>query len=141
DSTNEALRGQRLHALSALLPQLNRQIGETVEQINLKTIGFNFTFPGVSIPTIVGPFHYTDVRAYATWSAFDYRARKNYRSAKENQRAAQLSVLDARDLVVQATASAYLQIVAAASRIDAIRSQVESAQALYDRAVDQEKAG
>jgi len=43
--------------------------------------------------------------------------------------------------VVQATAGAYLQIIAAASRIDAIRSQVETAQALYDRAVDQEKAG
>jgi outer membrane protein TolC len=49
--------------------------------------------------------------------------------------------MDARDLVVQATASAYLQIIADASRTESIRSQVETSQALYDRAVDQQNAG
>jgi outer membrane protein TolC len=141
DSTSEAVRGQRLQALSALLPQFNAQAGETVEQSSLKTIGFNFKFPGVSIPTILGPFHYTDVRAYGSWTAYDYTARKNLRSAEENRRAAQLSVMDARDLVVQATASAYLQIIADASRVEAIRAQVETAQALYDRTNDQQRAG
>src|SRR5579863_838083 len=141
DSASESARGQRLRALSALLPQLNAQAGETIEQLNLKTIGFNLTLPGVNIPNIVGPFHFTDVRAYATWNAFDYSARKDYRSAVESRRAAQLSVMDARDLVVEATASAYLQIIADASRTEAIRSQVETAQALYDRTADQERSG
>src|SRR5580658_602313 len=63
DSTSESVRGQRLQALSALLPQIHAQGGETVEQVSLKTLGFNFSFPGVSIPTILGPFHYTDVLA------------------------------------------------------------------------------
>src|SRR5580698_1875366 len=141
DSANEAARGQRLQALSSLLPQVHAQASETEEQLNLKTLGFNITIPGVHIPSIAGPFHYTDVRAYASWSAFDYSARKNFRSAQESQRAAQLSIMDARDLVVQATASAYLQIVADASRVEAIRSQVATSQALYDRAVDQQNAG
>jgi len=95
----------------------------------------------VHISSISGPFHYTDVRAYASWSAFDYSALRNFRSAQESKRAAQLSIMDARDLVVQATASAYLQIVADASRVEAIRSQVATSQALYDRAVDQQNAG
>ncbi len=141
DSASETARGQRLNALSALLPQLDARVGETIEQISLKTIGFNLSIPGVNIPAIVGPFHFTDVRAYASWNAFDYNARKEYRSAVESRRAAQLSVLDARDLVVEATASAYLQIIADASRVDAIRSQVETAQALYDRTADQQRAG
>jgi len=141
DSASESVRGQRLQALSALLPQLHAQAGETIEQINLKTIGFNLKIPGVDIPSIVGPFHYTDVRAYASWNAFDYSARKNFRSAQEDRRAAELSAMDARDLVVQATASAYLQIIADLSRVEAIRSQVETSQALYDRAVDQQNAG
>jgi outer membrane protein TolC len=141
DSASETARGQRLHALSALLPQLDAKAGETVEQISLKTIGFDLKIPGVNIPTIAGPFHYTDVRAYASWNAFDYNARKEYRSAIESRRAAQLSVMDARDLVVEATASAYLQIIADASRLQAIRSQVETAQALYDRTADQQRAG
>ena len=141
DSENETARGERLRALSALLPQLNSRVGETVQQLNLETVGFNFHFPGVSIPTIVGPFHYTDVRAYASWTAFDYGARKNYRASQENKRAAQLSVLDARDLVVQATVNGYLQIISDSSRVEAIRSQVATSQVLYDRAVDQQKAG
>jgi outer membrane protein TolC len=49
--------------------------------------------------------------------------------------------MDARDLVVEATATGYLQIIADASRIEAIQSQVETAQALYDRSGDQLKAG
>jgi len=141
DSANEAARGQRLQALSALLPQIHAQASETEEQLNLKTLGFSLTIPGVNISSIAGPFHYTDVRAYASWSAFDYSALKNFRSAQESKRAAQLSVMDARDLVVEATASAYLQIVADASRVEAIRSQVATSQALYDRAVDQQNAG
>jgi outer membrane protein TolC len=141
DSASEIARGQRLQSLSALLPSVNGQVSQTEEQINLKTFGFNFSFPGVQIPTIVGPFHYTDVRAYASWNAFDYTARKNYRSAQEAARAARLSAQDARDLVVQAVAASYLQIIADSSRSDAIRSQVQTAQALYDRAADQHNAG
>jgi outer membrane protein TolC len=141
DSTDEIARGERLRALSALIPQLSARAGETVEQLNLKTVGFNLNIPGISIPTIAGPFHYTDVRAYASWTAFNYSALKQYRASQESKRAAQLSVLDARDLVVQATANGYLQIIADASRVEAIRSQVETSQALYDRAVDQQRAG
>jgi outer membrane protein TolC len=141
DSANESARGERLRALSALIPQLNGRASETRETLDLKTVGFNLQLPGISIPTVAGPFHYTDVRAYASWTAFDYTALKHYRAAQEDKRAAQLSVLDARDLVVQATASGYLQIIADASRVEAVRSQVETSQAVYDRAVDQQAAG
>jgi len=141
DTASETARGERLQALSVLMPQFNGRAGETIQQSNLETVGFNFHFPGVSIPTIVGPFHYPDVRAYGSWTAFDYSARKNHRASEERARAAQLSVLDARDLVVQATADAYLQIVADASRVASIEAQVETSQALNDRAADQQTAG
>src|ERR1700730_14335553 len=141
DSATESARGDRLQTLSALIPQLNGRAGETDETLDLKTVGFNFHFPGVSIPTVVGPFHYTDVRASASWTAFDYAALKHYRASLENQRAAQPSILAAGHLVVQGTANGYLQIIADASRVEAISSQVETSQALYDRAVDQQNAG
>src|ERR1700674_5253180 len=141
DSATESARGERLQTLSALIPQLSGRAGETDETLDLKTVGFNFHFPGVSIPTVVGPFHYADVRAYASWTAFDYSKLRNYSASQESRRAAQFSMLDARDVVVQATANGYLQIIADASRVEAIRSQVETSQALYDRAVDQQTAG
>jgi outer membrane protein TolC len=93
------------------------------------------------LPTIVGPFQYTDLRASASITVFDYNKWKNYRSYQESQRAAQLSYQDARDLVVQAVANAYLQVTADASRAESIRAQVATDQALYDRTADQKKAG
>jgi outer membrane protein TolC len=141
DSASEIARGQRRQSLSALLPSVNGQVSQTEEQVDLKTFGFNFSIPGAHIPTIVGPFHYTDARAYASWTAFDYSAIKNHRSAQESERAARLSAQDARDLVVQAVAAGYLLIIADSSRTDAIRAQVQTAQALYDRAADQRLAG
>jgi outer membrane protein TolC len=141
DSASETARGERLTALSALLPRLSAGLTEQEQQLSLKTIGFDLHIPGVSIPSIVGPFHYTDVRASASWTAYDYSARKNYHAAEETRHSAQLSAMDARDLVVQGTANAYLQIIADASRVDAIQSQVETSRALYDRAMDQQTAG
>jgi len=140
-SASEIARGQRLRALSALMPQVGGQVSETVEQLNLKTIGFTFSIPGVALPSIVGPFQYTDLRASASITVFDYNKWKNYRSYQESQRAARLSNQDARDLVVQAVANAYLQVTADASRAEAIRAQVLTDQALYDRTADQKKAG
>jgi outer membrane protein TolC len=140
-SASEIARGQRLQALSALMPEVNGNVSETVEQLNLRTIGLSFSTPGIPIPTIVGPFQYTDLRASASVTIFDYTKRKNYRSYKENQRAAQLSERDARDLVVQAVANAYFHVITEASRVEAIRAQVLTDQALYDRAVDRRKAG
>jgi outer membrane protein TolC len=141
ESADESARGERLRTLSALVPQLTGRVGETDEQLDLKTVGFSLNLPGVSIPTVVGPFHYVDARAYASWTAFDYTALKNHSASGDNRRAAELSVLDARDLVVQIAANGYLQIVADVSRVQAIRSQVETSQALHDRAVDQQTAG
>jgi outer membrane protein TolC len=141
DSASQSAGGARIRALSALRPSINGQISQTEEQLSLKTIGLTLSIPGVPIPTVVGPFHYTDVRASTNWNVFDYSAIKNYRSAQESERAARLSVEDARDLVVQAVASSYLQIIADASRVEAIRSQVLTAQTIYDRSVDQHNAG
>jgi outer membrane protein TolC len=138
---SETARGERLRSLSALLPQVSGGVSETVEQLNLKTVGFNFQFPGVSIPSISGPFHYTDLRAYSSFSVFDYSLRKNFRASKESERAAQFSVQDARDLVVQSVANAYLLVIAGSSRTDALRAQVETDRAIYDRTADQKRAG
>jgi outer membrane protein TolC len=138
---SEIARGQRLQSLSALLPQVTGAVSENIEQIDLKTRGISFHLPGFSTPTIVGPFHYTDARAYASLSVFDYSLRKSYHAAKEGERAAQLSFKDARDLVVQSVANAYLLVIAGSSRVQALRAEVNTDQAIYDRTADQDRAG
>jgi outer membrane protein TolC len=139
---SESARGARLRSLSALLPQVTGEISENVQQVDLPSRGIDFHLPGgFSTPTVVGPFHYTDARAYASFSVFDYSLRKSYRAAKESERAAQLSFKDARDLVVRAVANAYLLVIAGSSRVQALRAQVETDQAIYDRTGDQHRAG
>lgn len=145
DATSQTVRAERIRALSALLPQVTGSVGQTEEQLNLRTIGFNFTFPPIpgfaGIPKIVGPFHYIEAQANVSAKVFDWNARKNLSSARANEEAARLSVQDARDLVVQAVANAYLQIIADASRVVSIQAQVNTAEAIYKRAGDQKKAG
>jgi outer membrane protein TolC len=138
---SEVARADRVRSLSALLPQVTGVVSENAEQVDLPSRGINFHLPGFSTPTIVGPFHYTDARAYASFNVFDYSIRKNYRAAQESQRAAQLSLKDARDLVVQSVANAYLLVIAGSSRVRALRAQVETDQAIYDRTSDQKHAG
>src|SRR5579863_9496146 len=139
---SEIARAQRVRSLSALLPQVTGAVSENVEQIDLKTRGISFNLPGgFSTPTIISPFDYTDARAYASLSVFDYSLRKSYRAAKEGERAAQLSLKDARDLVVQSVANAYLLVIAGSSRVQALQAQVETDQAIYGRTTDQKHAG
>jgi outer membrane protein TolC len=130
-------QADRRRALSYLLPNVQGNVSATEEQLDLASFGFHFA----GIPSVLGPFGFNDARASMSQTGIDWTAWKNKRSAEQNVKASQLSVQDARDLVVQATASAYLQIIADAARVEATKAVVATAQALYDRARDQHLAG
>jgi outer membrane protein TolC len=136
-------QGQAKVARSALLPNINASLSETVQQTNLQALGvrLNVPIPGFSPPTIVGPFNYFDLRATLSQTVLDLTARNNYRASKEIARANELSVADARDLVVLAVGGTYLQVIAAKARIDAARAQLTTAEALYKQAAEQRAAG
>lgn len=141
-TASQTARADRIQALSVLLPQVTGTFAETDEQLNLKTLGVNVPpNPYVKIPAIVGPFSYTAAQAAVSAKVLDFNARRNLRSAKAADQAAQLSLQDARDLVVQATANVYLLVIADASRVQAIEAQVATDQALYQRTSDQHTAG
>ena len=69
------------------------------------------------------------------------KALNRERGAVEDERAAKYSYKDARDLVVLATGNAYLQALSGAARVETAEAQVKNAQALYEKAVDQQNAG
>lgn len=136
-------RGQSKIARSALLPNLNASLSETVQQTNLQALGVRLSlpFPGFSPPTIVGPFNYFDLRASLSQTVLDLTARNNYRATKEITRANELTVADARDLIVLGVGGTYLQVIAARSRIEAARAQLATAEALYKQTSEQRAAG
>jgi len=132
-------RGQRLLALSNLLPQVSAGASENVEQVNLATFGLNGLKTG--IPTVVGPFSYSSVDASVSQTLFSYESIQRFRAARTAEQAAQLSYQDILDVVTLTVGNAYLRIIEADSRIKAQEAQVQNARALYDRAVDQVHAG
>jgi outer membrane protein TolC len=132
-----AARGQKWKELSELLPNVKAGISEHVLQTNLQAEGLRF--PG--FPKVIGPFGFFDARLYLTQSVLDLHALDRERGAAENERAAQYSYKDAREIVVLAVGNAYLVALADAARVDAAQAQVQTAQALYDKAVDQQNAG
>jgi outer membrane protein TolC len=132
-----AARGQKWKELSGLLPHVNSQISETATQTNLQAEGLRF--PG--FPKIIGPYGYFDARVYLTQPLFDLHAWDRERGAAEREQAEHYTYKDARDIVVLATGNAYLVTLAGAARVETAEAQVQSAQALYDKAVDEQKAG
>jgi outer membrane protein TolC len=136
-------RGQAKIARSFLLPNLNASMSETVQQTNLKAlgVGFNSPIPGFSIPAIVGPFNFFDVRATLSQTVVDLTARNNYLAARNISRANELSAADARDLVVLAVAGTYLQVISEKAKIEAANAQLDTADALYKQVAQQRAAG
>jgi outer membrane protein TolC len=131
-------RGARLNTLSSLLPNVVARVSETVEQLNLATVGIP-PIPG--IPQIVGPFSVFDTRGFLSQKVLDLEALYNLRARSDNLQAAKYTYADARDLVVLVVGGAYMQAVAGAARIDAVRAQVQTADAVYRQSLDMRKAG
>jgi outer membrane protein TolC len=89
----------------------------------------------------VGPFGYTDLRAYFSWSVVDVNSLRTYLAARHNFNAAQLTAEDARQLVVLTVGNAYLLVLADESLVVAAESQVATSKVSLDQAVNQHQAG
>jgi outer membrane protein TolC len=140
DNSSTSARVDRMRLLTALLPTVTGTAQMTEQQIDLATFGFT-GIKNFQIPAVIGPFHYQEAQATSNFSVYDGRAWKAWKSGNESLRAAELSAKDARDLVVEAVASSYLEIISSTARVDSTRAQVDTAQALYERARDQHRAG
>ena len=136
-------QGQERVVRSSLLPNVNGTLSENVQQTNLRAQGLRISspFPGFGIPSVVGPFNYFDLRARLTQTVADMTAFNNYRSAKETLRANELFGQDSKDLVVLAVGGAYLQVIAAAARVESAKAQLATANALYDQTSQQRNVG
>jgi outer membrane protein TolC len=131
-------RGQRLIALSNLLPQVSAGVSENVAQSARATIGIK-NVPG--IPRVIGPYSYSTVDATLSQTLFSFESIQRFRAAQTAEKAAQLSYQDILDVVTLTVGNAYLQVIETTSRIEAQQAQVRNAQALYDQAAEEYQAG
>src|SRR5580700_1545536 len=145
----QVARGARWNELSELLPNLSARVIENAQNQSLAALGFNKLLPLLSppgtnlstFPRVTPSFNYFDARASLSQSIFNFSNFEKERAAGEDVKAAQFSYKDAREMVVLAVGNSYLQAIAAAARVETTEAQIASAQALYNKAADQQKAG
>ena len=130
-------RGQKWKELSNLLPDVNGTLTENLQTVSIAQFGFKL--PG--LPRVVGPFNYSDIRGSISQSLFNFNYIEKERAATANLKSSQFNYKDARELVVLAVGNSYLRALAGTARVETADAQVRTAQALYDKAADQQRAG
>jgi outer membrane protein TolC len=133
-------RGQRLRALSVLLPQFGLSATYNNLQVTAASLGFSST-PIFPVPSVIGPFHYTTITANVSQTIFSLESIRRFQASQTAEQAARLSYDDILDVVTLTVGNGYLLIINAASHIDASDAEVRNAQALYDQAVAAFDAG
>ncbi len=117
-------RGQRLAALSQMLPNIYGSLAENGAKVDLVAEGFTPSlFSGgrsgassFSLPTTVGPYHYYSAQANAEES-LSFTNLNNLRTANASLKAAELNAIEARELVVLAVGGTYLRLLASKANV------------------------
>jgi outer membrane protein TolC len=134
----EEAEGTRLRRLSAaLLPRARVQSYANRQTVDLRALGVSL--PGV--PAVVGPFSDYDFRFYAEQNILDLQGYRAWKASERSLDASKMDYQDARDLILRAIASLYLDAQSAAARADAAQSRVTDSEALYKLAKDKHDAG
>jgi outer membrane protein TolC len=128
-------------ARSALLPNINGALTETVQQTDLAAFGLRISVPGFRIPAVQGPFNYYTLQASLSQTIGNLTQINNYKAAQATARTSQYNLEDARDLVTLAVGGAYLQVLAAQARLDATQAQLDTANAVFHQSTEQHQNG
>jgi len=135
----EAVQDKNI-ARAALLPQADLQVSDSVRRINLEEeLGSAISFPG--IPGHVGPLNIFNAGPTFGTPVFDLTLWNRYRSARDSANASKATSLSTREQVILLVVSQYIGTLRAMANVEASRSRVDLAQALYDQAADLQKEG
>ncbi|HEY1469992.1 MAG TPA: TolC family protein [Candidatus Acidoferrum sp.] len=123
-----------------LLPQASFRATESVNRVNVKAqFGGLPLFPG--IPGHIGPYELFSAGPSFGSTVFDFSIWKRYKASVSNVDAAKAQSLSTRESVILLVVSQYIGTLRAVANVEASRSRVDLAQALYDQAADLQKEG
>jgi outer membrane protein len=128
-------------ARANFMPSVDGSVQERDQTINLRTFGFNFNFPGFSIPSIAGPFTVFDARASVQAPLLDFTTIAKYRASRAGLEATKADLDVTKSQVSDQVARAYLATLRAEAALETARANVELSQALVDLANSQKDAG
>lgn len=127
---------------AALLPNLDGSVTDENEVRNLEAFGIRFpSIPGITFPTIVGPFDVFDARATVTQSIFDFSSIRRYQASKVNVEAVKQEGNYTRDQVADQVARTYVAGMRAKAAWETAKANVDLSEALLRLAQSQKAAG
>jgi len=131
--------------LSELLPQADLKVSDSANRQNLQAFfGGKPIFPpvpGFSIPGHVGPYQLFSAGPTFGSPVFDLSLWKRYKATSSNVDQAKANSLSTREQVILLVVSQYIGTLRAVANVEASKSRVDLAQALYDQAADLQKEG
>jgi len=126
---------------SDLLPQANLQVADSATRENVKAQFGGKLPPGFPFPGHIGPYQIFSAGPSFGSNIFDFSLWKRYQAAQSNVNASKADSLSTREHVILLVVSQYIGTLRAVANVEASRSRVELAQALYDQAADLQKEG
>lgn len=124
-----------------LLPQANLRVADSANRVNLHAQFGGTIPPGFPFPEHIGPYQIFSAGPTFSASILDLSLWKHYQAARSNVDAAKANSLTTREQVILLVVSQYIGSLRAVANVEASRSRVELAQALYDQAADLQKEG
>ena len=123
-----------------LLPQANFRVADSANRINVRA-----QFGGLplapNIPGHIGPYQLFSAGPTFGSSVFDFSLWKRYQASRANVDASKADSLSTREQVILLVVSQYIGTLRSVANVEASRSRVDLAQALYDQAADLQKEG
>lgn len=127
---------------SDLLPQANLRVADSANRVNLRAeFGGQPLVPQAQLPGHLGPYQLFSAGPSFGSSVFDLSLWKRYQASKANVDASKADSLTTREQVILLVVSQYIGSLRAVANVEASRSRVDLAQALYDQAADLQKEG
>lgn len=119
-------RAARMRAISVLLPQLNAEMVENYRNFPVNTIGGQ----KLGLPNIIPAYNYQVAAIGYRQNVLDLSALHEVKATRAEMEASEANLADARNIVVLASTSAYLQVLASQSRVKTAQAELNSAKAL-----------
>jgi len=126
---------------SDLLPQANMRLADSANRVNLKAQFGGESFPGLPFPGHLGPYQIFSVGPSLSSPVLDLSLWKRYQASRSAVDASNANSLSTREQVILLVVSQYIGTLRAVANVEASKSRVELAQALYDQAADLQKEG
>ena len=128
----------RVSARADLLPQAQLQVYDAARRANIEA-QFGSRIPSVS--QHIGPFQVFNAGPTFGMPVFDLSLWRRYQAARNTANAGKANSLSTREQVILLVVSQYIGSLRAEADVQASKSRVQLAQALYDQAADLQKEG